>query len=82
MGIKILYLYIFYNPSNVSTISLNLVEHEKKLKTIIWSYGSFFYWTIMEMFEKMKTKNQKFLEHLMKRGWEPVLIDEESPTFF
>lgn len=27
MGIKILYLYVFYNPSNVSTISLNLIEH-------------------------------------------------------
>lgn len=34
------------------------------------------------MFEKVKSKDHKFLEKLIEKGWEPMMIEEESPMFF
>lgn len=34
------------------------------------------------MFQKVKSKDHKFLEKLIEKGWEPMIIEEESPAFY
>ena len=75
LGIKVLSTYVFYEPWNINILELDIKKNEKKLKPIIWAYGSFFYWSMIELFGDIKAKNYKYLEKLIERGWKPAYVD-------